>query len=89
MLESLYLITCHCLWKYGISELSIVHENAICLYQGRLLLTNIDEPFQTNFAGTCFQRKPCIKKNTRKGPSQALSVLLRDVWQAHDFSQHC
>ena len=26
-----------------------------------------------------------VLKNTRK----ALSVLLRDVWQAHDFSQHC
>ena len=38
-------ILCHCLWKYGISELSIVHENAVCLYQGLLLLTNIDGPF--------------------------------------------
>ena len=34
--------TCHCLWKYGISELSIVHENAICLSQGLLILTNTD-----------------------------------------------
>jgi len=34
--------TCHCLWKYGISELSIVHENAICLFQGLLIMTNID-----------------------------------------------
>ena len=36
-----------------------------------------------------FSGNPVLKKNTRKGPSQALSVLLRDVWQAHDFSQHC
>ena len=25
--------TCHCLWKSDISELSIVHDNAICLFQ--------------------------------------------------------
>jgi len=31
--------SCHCLWKYIISELLIVHENAICLFQGLLILT--------------------------------------------------
>jgi len=34
--------TCHCLWKYGISEFLTIHKNAIWPFQGLLLLMNIN-----------------------------------------------
>jgi len=53
---------CHCLWKYCISELSIVHESTVWPFQSLFILTDINDPFETNSEETCFQQTPRIKR---------------------------
>jgi len=65
----------YCLWKYDISELSIVHENAICLFQVLLILINVDMTLLRRILREpVFSGHPVLSGHQQGPPNTGLTV---------------